>query len=287
MIREASSADRDAILDLRARCFGEVDPEKRDPRFWEWEFDRARCFVADDGGRIVSHLALVPVTYTGSLRGAIAVDAMTSPDARGKGFFSRVVQHAMESTRNDFDVSTAYQIRDAVLGAMLRGGWAVAEKVPVLVRPAGIRLSRRRDSTVRELTRNDVEWMSHVSAVPGFHIARTPDFLAWRFFDNPHWKYRVTASGDGYLAARRTTLKGFDTYAIVDAAGDTSRLIADAIAEAKSLGCTLVAALVSRAHPLFTRLLLKGFVPGPHRFRLLVHPQARRAAVTWADTDHL
>jgi len=246
--------------------------------------------VAEDGGRLVSHLGLVPVTYASdgqSLRGAIAVDAMTSPDARGKGWFSRVVKQAMESTRDDYDIATAYQIRDAVLGAMLRGGWAVAEKVPVLVRPAGIRLSRKRDQAVRELTRDDIDWMSRIAATPGFHMARTADFLAWRFFDNPHWKYRVTASGDGYLVARRTKLKGFDTYAIVDAAGDTSRLVADAIDEAKALRCTLVAALVSRQHPLFGRLLRRGFVPGPHRFRLLVHPQPRRAAVTWADTDHL
>ena len=66
---------------------------------------------------MLTHIALLPVMYAidGSLvRGAMAVDAMTSPDARGHGWFSRVVHFAMESTRDDFAISTAYQIRGAV-----------------------------------------------------------------------------------------------------------------------------------------------------------------------------
>ena len=292
--REASAADREAILALRGRCFGEIDPEKRDPRFWDWEFSGGRCFVGEDAGRVLTHIALVPVTYAidGSLvRGATAVDAMTSPDARGHGWFSRVVRFAMESTRDDFAISTAYQIRGAVLGAMLRSGWVVAEKVPVLVRPVFLPALHRTE--VRVLMRDDVQTMAGLTPAGGASIARTPEFLAWRFFDNPRWKYRVTAVDDGYLVARRTTLKGFDTYAIVDLAFRTKRtaraLIAGAIHEAKRLGCTLVASLVSRAHPAFVPLLLRGFVPGPHRFRLLVHPKhvSARWRVMWADTDHL
>src|SRR5207244_3821537 len=95
---------------------------------------------------------------------------------------------------------------------------------------------------VRVLMRDDVQTMAGLTPAGGASIARTPEFLAWRFFDNPHWKYRVTAVDDGYLVARRTTLKGFDTYAIVDLAFRTKRaaraLIADAIHEAKRLGCT-------------------------------------------------
>jgi hypothetical protein len=40
--REATAADRDRILALRRECFGDVDPEKADPRFWHREFERAR-----------------------------------------------------------------------------------------------------------------------------------------------------------------------------------------------------------------------------------------------------
>ena len=277
--REASAADRDAILDLRGRCFGDVDPEKRDPRFWEWEFGHARIFVGEEDGRLATHLALVELPHAE----ALAVDAMTAPDARGKGAFSGVVSYAMAATT--FPITTAYQIRSAVLGAMLRGGFASAERVPILIRPILWRSGALKLAAT--LRREDCEWMGR--------IARTPEFLAWRFFDNPQWKYRVTGAKDqAYLVARRTMLKGYDTFAIADFAWRDARaaraLLRDAIAEARAEGCRLVAAFVSRAHPAFRFLLLRGFFPGPHWFRLLVHPpqQAKRTwRVMWADTDHL
>lgn len=267
--REATAADRDRILALRARCFGDVDPEKFDPRFWDWEFANARVFVGEANGEIVTHLAIV---------NGLAVDAMTAPEARGKGAFTGVARFATAQAGGE---KTAYQIRGAVLGSMLRSGWTIADRVPVLLRPAGWWRGKR--EKLRSLTRDDVAWMNRLSQ-------RTPEFLRWRFFDNPRWQYDVTGSDDGYLVARKTKLKGFDTYAIVDFAGLDRRLLRNAVEEAKEKRCTLIAALVSRKHPAFGQFLRRGFLPGPHWFRLLVHPPEmakRRWQVMWADTDHL
>ncbi|HEX7150926.1 MAG TPA: GNAT family N-acetyltransferase [Thermoanaerobaculia bacterium] len=288
--REATAADRDAILSLRARCFGDVDGEKRDPRFWEWEFARARMFVGEQDGELATHLALLDLPHMRdgvAVAGALAVDAMTAPSARGQGAFSGVVRQAMTATTHT--VATAYQIRSAVLGSMLRGGWAVAERVPVLLRPA---LTLARSKGVPVLQRDDVQWMSELAPGDGC-IARTEEFLAWRYFANPAWEYRVLGiRGEGYVVTRRTTLKGLATLAVVDLAFRDRRvaraLLREAVASAR--GCTLVAALASRRHPAFGVLLRSGFVPGPHWFRLLVHPaaEARRTwRVMWGDTDHL
>jgi len=294
--REATAADRDRILALREECFGDVDGEKRDPRFWDWEFGRARLFAGEqEDGTLATHLALLDLPYMRDGRevpGALAVDAMTAPRARGQGAFGSVVRYAMTTARPE--IATAYQIRKPVLGAMLRGGWTAAERVPVLVRPAWT-LRRAVDEPL--LTADDAGWMSELGPRDGC-IARTPGFLRWRFFSNPHWKYRVTGiRGQAYCVTRRTTLKGLDTLAIVDLAweavaarGTARTLLRHAIAHAASQRCTLVAALVSRRHPAFGMFLRAGFLPGPHWFRLLVHPpeQARRAwRVMWADTDHL
>lgn len=290
--READAADRERILALRARCFGDVDPEKLDPRFWDWEFSRARMFVGEGPDELATHLALLNLPYMLNgvqVPGALAVDAMTSPSARGQGAFTGVVTAAM--TASDHTVATAYQIRSAVLGAMLRGGWAVAERVPVLLRPA---FTFRRPARLPLLRPDDVAWMSELGGTDGC-IARTPAFLSWRFFENPHWTYRVTGIRDAaYLVTRRTSLKGLDTLAIVDVAWrekrTARRLLHDAIAHARGERCTLVAALVSRRHPAFGMLLRAGFLPGPHWFRLLVHPRehaSRAWRVMWADTDHL
>lgn len=272
--REATVADRDRILGLRARCFGDEDPEKLDPRFWEWEFATdAKIFVGEDEGEIVTHLAIV--------RG-LAVDAMTAPEARGKGAFSGVARYAI--AHSGHALATAYQIRGAVLGSMLRAGWTVAEKVPVLLRPVFGSGTPREPS----LQRDDATWMSELSG-------RTRAFIEWRFFDNPLWRYDVIGiEREAYLVARRTKLKGIDTYAIVDLAwreqSAAKRLLRDAIERAKAERCTLAATFVSRHHPAFWLFLSRGFIPGPHWFRLLVHPPdaaSRRWEVMWADTDHL
>jgi GNAT superfamily N-acetyltransferase len=292
--READAADRERILALRARCFGDVDPEKLDPRFWDWEFGRARMFVGEGPDGLATHLALLNLPHMrdgAEVTGALAVDAMTSPDARGQGAFTGVVTAAM--TASGHTVATAYQIRSAVLGAMLRGGWTVAERVPVLLRPA-FTFRRSGQPGLPVLHQRDASWMSLLGGTDGC-IARTPEFLSWRFFENPHWRYRVTGvPEEAYLVTRRTTLKGLDTLAIVDLAWREKRaarrLLREAIAHARAEGCTLVAALVSRRHPAFGMLLRTGFLPGPHWFRLLVHPreEASRAwRVMWADTDHL
>jgi GNAT superfamily N-acetyltransferase len=290
--REATAADRERILALRARCFGEVDQEKRDPRFWEWEFRKARVFVGEADGEPVTHLALLELPYMlegRRVEGALAVDAMTDPAARGQGAFSGVVRFAMESSTPA--VATAYQIRKAVLGGMLRGGWTIAERVPVLVRPAW---TLREEARLPLLHREDVRWMSELGGTDGC-IARTPEFLSWRFFENLHWQYRAHGiRGQAWCVTRRTKLKGFDTLAVVDLAWrdrNTARaLLRNAIAHARAERCTLVAALVSRRHPSFGFFLRAGFMPGPHWFRLLVHPREhaqRPWRVMWADTDHL
>jgi hypothetical protein len=328
--REATAADRDRILALREECFGDVDAEKRDPRFWNWEFGRARIFTGElEDGTAATHLALVDLPYMldgSEVPGALAVDAMTAPGARGQGAFGGVVRHAMTTAQPA--IATAYQIRKPVLGAMLRAGWTAAERVPVLVRPAW---TLRRVSEEAVLSEDDAGWMSELGPRDGC-VARTPGFLAWRFFANPHWRYRVTGvPGQAYCVTRRTTLKGFDTLAIVDLAwrnschsersegpvraGGTApaqghaplsvaddrhavdddlevarNLLRNAIARGRSERCTLVAALVSPRHPAFGMFLRAGFLPGPHWFRLLVYPPehaSRPWRVMWADTDHL
>jgi hypothetical protein len=290
--RESTAADRERILALRERCFGDVDPEKCDPRFWDWEFSRARMFVGERDGAPATHVALLELPHMldgQQVAGALAVDAMTDPAARGQGAFTGVVRAATSSSTHT--VATAYQIRRPVLGAMLRGGWTVAGRVPVLLRPA---LTFRGEANLPLLQRNDTIWMSALGGTDGC-IARTPEFLAWRFFDNPHWRYRVTGIRDAaYIVTRRTKLKGLDTLAIVDLAFRDRRtarmLLRNAIAHARAERCTLVAALVSRRHAAFTIMLRTGFLPGPHWFRLLVHPAGRASRpwrVMWADTDHL
>jgi hypothetical protein len=284
-VREGTRADRDAILALRARCFPGEDPEKQDPRFWEWEFGNGgRFFVAADGDRVVAHLGFVPQQQM------LAVDAMTDPDYRRQHLFSRVVECARDTLRESVRFSCAFQIREAVLPAMVRGGWRAAARAFVLVRPLAVARLRGFAVTQRE---GGTEQPSNRATEQPF-----PSHLHWRFLENPLWKYDIHANDDGYVVTRRTTLRGLDSVAIADLGWPRGKeragraLLREVYAKGRAEGAQVAAVLITLGHSALPVLVRAGFLPSPHRFRFLVndfgHPLGRKKwALTWADTDHL
>ena len=291
-LREGSAADRDAILALRKRCFPDEDPEKQDPAFWEWEYGNgARFFVADDRGRIVTHLGFLPQTYAVG-NGMLAVDAMTDPDYRRQRLFSRIAGFAGDVLRESVPMSTAWQIRDAVLPGMLRNGWTPLLRAPVLVRP----YLRTSATSVHRPPSTPPRPAPHVDEMSA--LKRDAAFLRWRFLENPHWHYAIDANADACIVTRRTTLRGFDTLAVVDIGFGDPRamrlMLREVLARGRAEGCQLAAALITLGHPALPLLVRAGFLPSPHRFRLLVNVFDERLrvtrtkwALTWADTDHL
>ena len=295
-LREATQQDRDAILALRKRCFPNEDVEKQEPSYWQWEFGNGRMFVAEEGGRAVAHLGFVPQTWRidgESYEGMLAVDAMTDPDHRRQGIFNRVAAFARDALKTSVALSTAFQIRDAVLPPMEANGWRTVLRAPVLVK-VNVGRAFARPIELPEL-RGAIaeEFLTRVA-----HVQRSDAQLRWRFVDNP--LYRIDATDDAYVVSRRTTLRGYDTLAITDIAWrpgktrDARVLLAEVLARGRSEGVRLAAALVSLSHPAMPALVRSGFLPSPHRFRFLVNAfderirvSRARWALTWADTDHL
>jgi GNAT superfamily N-acetyltransferase len=324
-LREGSAADREAILALRGRCFPDDDPEKRDAAFWEWEFKRGRSFLASDGDRVAAHIAFYPQTYVvagESVPALLAVDAMTDPEYRRQGLFSRVVEFARDAIRNDVRLSGAFQIRDAVLPAMTRGGWQAILRAGVLVRPLtvtavirqigtsvprnlgtsvavtrGTEEPRHRGTDVEQLSSIANEHLSRVTIHPG----REPAYLQWRWLENPHWTYDIDVLGDAaFIVTRRTSLRGYDTVAVADFAWRNGAeryakaVLRQALARGKAGGAEVAATLITLGHPALPLLVRAGFLPSPHRFRFLLNnfaddPRVTRAkwAIMWTDTDHL
>lgn len=296
-IREAGQDDRDAILALRMRCFPSEDVEKQDASFWQWEFGKGRMFIAEDGARAVAHLGFVPQTWRidgATHPGMLAVDAMTDPEYRRQGLFHRVAAFARDALKESVALSTAFQIRDAVLPPMERNGWRTVLRAPVLVKVnVGRALqfeSRGSDAALHTIAE---EFLQRVS-----HVERSDAHLHWRFKENP--LYRIDATENAYVVSRRTTLRGYDTLAIADIAwrnGATREgrvLLAEVLARGRSEGVRLAATLLSLSHPAMSALVRSGFLPSPHRFRFLVNAfderirvSRARWALTWADTDHL
>lgn len=246
------------IEDLRRRCFPEDEIEKPHP---------SRSFIAEEEGRAVAHLGFIPQTYVidgNECAGALAVDAMTDPAYRKQGLFRRVAAFARDAIREQYALSAAWQIRPAVLGAMVAAGWEPVLRAPVFVKPLLFRTRGvERSAPARETLLSSY---AHVRLDP-------------HRFDAAHYAKHTTC------VTRETTLKGHPTLAIVD-------LTAKAVLPPTRM--RLAAALITWRHPLLPALLRSGFLPSPHRFRFLVNVfdrriDAKRArwALTWADTDHL
>ena len=184
--REASWNE---IQDLRRRCFPEDAMEKPRP---------ARCFIAEDEGRAVAHLGFIPQTYViggAEYAGALAVDAMTDPAYRRQGLFRKVAAFARDAIRDQYALSTAWQIRPAVLGAMIDSGWQPILKAPVFMR-FGVRQ--------RQLPLSDSgDWRRRT---PHAHVKLAPDrFAASYYTTTPTCVTReTTLKGIATLAARRT-----------------------------------------------------------------------------------
>ena len=316
ILRAATVTDRDAILALRRRCFASEDTEKLDPRFWEWQFLRAPAgqglsFVAEAAGRVIAHVALIPQEYVVDGRfasAAMAADAMTDPDARGYGIYTRLHAFALRNAPS-CRFGIAYQIRRQALSPLLRNGWSPRFKLPVLVRPVSLgklfAATRKESLNEIEASAEDLGGVaSEFFGGRGVHQHRTPRYFSWRYFDSPLWKYDVRASRVGrdvvaYVITRRTMLKGFSTLAILDIAWrngrerEAGRMVRDVIRRADT---QLAAALMSTAHLSFSLLLRNWFLPGPHRFQFLLRELDSQAvlpvtnsrwSLTWGDTDHL
>lgn len=293
-IREGNAADREAILALRARCFPDDDREKQDPRFWDWEFAAGRTFVAEDDGRIVAHLGFVPQLAM------LAVDAMTDPECRRRHLFSRVAAFARDALKDSVPSSCAFQIREAVLPGMVQAGWKPVAGAYVMVRPLRV-VPRFRGAALARLE-PDIDGPGRGGGIEDLNAplsTRSREFLEWRFFCNPLWRYDVDANDDAFVISRRTMLRGLDAIAIADLAwrpqGERAvrALLREIYARGRAEGADVAAILLTFGHPAMPVVVRSGFFPSPHRFRFLLNDFAsqrgrrRRWALTWADTDHL
>ncbi|MCA8965066.1 MAG: GNAT family N-acetyltransferase [Planctomycetes bacterium] len=143
--RRADTSDMAGILACREVTFAGEDLDKADAAYWNWEFvdnhaGPARLFVAVDGERIVGHYAVIPQRFVLDqqvLPGSIVVDVMTHPDYRFQGMFTRLGGYSLAQCEGDgdFEFTTGYPIREAVIPGHLKVGWRIRFRIGTYVMP--------------------------------------------------------------------------------------------------------------------------------------------------------
>ena len=143
-VRDGNEADKKGIIALRELVFGEMEKDKCDPRYWNWEFlegpdGKAWIYLIEAGDQIVGHLADLPRQFAihgKASPGTLSVDLMVHPGYRRKGFFLKMGRHAIERVKEENRLfMMIYPIRKETIDGFKKLGWHVVLELPVLVYP--------------------------------------------------------------------------------------------------------------------------------------------------------
>jgi L-malate glycosyltransferase len=224
-IREATPADRDAILALTRRSLGWTD----DPRFeqlFRWKHDEnpngpSPMWVAVDGDRVVAVRAFMRWTFIRGgheLRAVRAVDTATDPDYQGRGLFRALTLHGVDAMRKE-GVDFVFNTPNAQSKpGYLKMGWREVGALPAAIRPrlspSIMHLGKARVpaehwsepldigvSFASWSERNECPPPSDNTNVRAISTLRSPAFLRWRY-GTPLLHYRVMEAHGGAVVVR-------------------------------------------------------------------------------------
>ena len=145
-IRPYLEGDEVQILRLRKKVFGDLDPVRRLPEVWKWQFREnpagpGFCSLAEnDDGIIVGQYAAIPSRFSidgKPARLAFAVDAMTHPRYRRQGLFTALAQDLYDRLEAEHDMSTVWGFpnKHALSGYTKRLGWRILPSIPAMIMP--------------------------------------------------------------------------------------------------------------------------------------------------------
>ncbi len=223
-IRRGQLEDIGAIVELAQAALG-WNPDDPNVAFFRWKHlenpaGTSPMWLAFDGGRLVGVRAFLRWRFVrpdGRTANAVrAVDTATHPAAQGRGIFSTLTTTALDDLRQegvDFVFNTP---NDQSRPGYLKMGWQVVGRVPVAVRPRGLRsmaaMVRARvpaekwsldtpagQPAVRVLAQTDAVSSLLDRLADGTHglrTDRTVEHLSWRYRFAP-LRYRAVVAPGG------------------------------------------------------------------------------------------
>lgn len=224
VVRRADEGDLGGILALMRSEMG-WPPDSRAEELWRWKhqqnpFGQSHIWVAVHGGRVIAVRSLMRwemVDASGAVVAcARAVDTVTSPEHRGRGWFRRLTASGIASL-GDEGVSFVFNTpNDQSRPGNLSLGWSERERPSVWIRPRGIRsiarLARSRTSAeiwpTSAVLGGDIEGAlaacdvdallrdADPGGVPALSTRRSAEFLLWRY-GLPSLGYRAVAGPEG------------------------------------------------------------------------------------------
>jgi len=272
----SDALDTGAHAALQQRVFGHILEDNSIPleRLGEAVFRHklapprgpARLALIEDDGEILSSCTGFPVELAAGqrrVRGWHLCDAVTAPEARGRGLFTRVLTALREDTSPD---EWLYAFPNGQSRpAFERQGFFAVEHVPLWVRPIVGRGGAVGDEVtpVERFGPEHDALADRLAQGRGLTARRSAAYLTWRYLAHPFFDYRCfelrrDGSLDGILvvnpmeAAGRTSLWVMELLAVDRAGERTLARAARAVAGAR--GCDAVLSMASARLPGALRL---------------------------------
>ncbi len=141
---DGGEKDVEKILALRRVVFGEMERDKLDPRFWQWEFiknpdGKALIYLVEDQSKIIGHFADIPRRFSvagEAVLGTLSLDLMVHPDYWRKGVFEAMGKYGAHRVKQENGLFLfAFPIRPETIHGLKKIGWKEVVKLPVLVYP--------------------------------------------------------------------------------------------------------------------------------------------------------
>lgn len=220
-IRRAEPADIAAILQLARRSLGWRGGED-DAAFFTWKhkhnpFGTSPMWVATHGDRIVGFRTFLRWEFVRPggehLRAVRAVDTATDPEYQGRGIFTELTLHALDDLRADGSQVVFNTPNDRSRPGYLKMGWNEIGRIPIQIRPTGLRSfprivtarvaaelasvpSRAGEDAAQILQDEDAvdALLASLPATSGIATLRSAAYLSWRY-SHPQLSYRVLLRG--------------------------------------------------------------------------------------------
>lgn len=223
-IKDYKSGDEVEILKLFQLSFGKSMSEQ----YWKWRFTKSpiqktMIKLMWHNDILAGHYAVSPLRL--NINGdrvltALSMTTMTHPDYAGKGIFTDLAEalYKDENKKSGLKAVWGFPNNNSHYGFIKNLSWIDIEQIPTL----SINIDKIKKSefsiikTIDFFNKKHIDTYNEITHDYRVKIEKTVEYLAWRYTQNPSYKYEIFELADEYHSYFAVT-KIFKSFTIKDA----------------------------------------------------------------------
>jgi predicted N-acetyltransferase YhbS len=230
-IRPATSQDRSSIIELLRQSLGESTIPKS-TSLWEWKheqnpFGPSFVLVAEEGSTLIGVRAFMQWTWRwkeNTYQAIRAVDTATHPEHQGKGIFKKLTLQQLELCKQQGIHFVFNTPNEQSRPGYLKMGWVQQGKMPLkikILQPLSIAYSKFFNKEKFAADTSDPSpqqvWdpaiftrlKNYTPKTDQLTTILSPEYIAWRYSNNPLFRYNYFTDNENYLLISRIKTQSF------------------------------------------------------------------------------